>query len=349
MTCLGKRSICIVSDCNEDIGQDPALMAKICTTHALVDVMDILHPDDSHISSYARGSTRLNYALVSQDLLPHLAGAGLNHYHDFYPSDHRPIFVGLHASLFGPIPAFASHRFRFVHSNSKMVATFVTLAHKHLCDTGTSAHHSGLMTGIDEKSPSEISRLANSIDTQVTRALLSAEKKCKKPQREPWSEDVHFASLHVKYWRLKCAATANSYDATTTLADVCKLLPPTREIIDDGLKTDKQYLNAAHRLLVRMRQDAEQFRKAFLQELRERLATRKTPAKLSPEESLKRINKQLQSTANFSHIKKVLQPSTPSPLTKVHVTTVEQTVDPTTGQPTTIMRNLPLALSRMMD
>jgi hypothetical protein len=61
-------------------------MSKICTTHALVDVMDILHPDDSHIPSYARGSTRLDYALVSQDLLPHLASAGLNHYHDFYPS-----------------------------------------------------------------------------------------------------------------------------------------------------------------------------------------------------------------------------------------------------------------------
>jgi hypothetical protein len=136
---------------------------------------------------------------------------------------------------------------------------------------------------------------------------------------------------------MRCATT-NSYDATTTLAEVCKLLPPTRVIIDDGLKTDKQYLNAAHRLLVRMQQDAKQLRKAFLQELRERIAMRKTPSKLSPEESLKCINKQLRSTANFGHIKKVLQPSTPSPLTKVYVLTAEQTVDPTTGQPTTIKR-----------
>jgi hypothetical protein len=132
-----QRSILGVGDCKEDTGGDPALMANICTTHSLVDVMDILHPDASHISSYARGSTRLDYTLISQDLLPHLTGAGLNHYHDFYPSDHRPIFVALHASLFGPTPAFASHRSRFVHSNSKMVATFVTLAHQHLCDTVT--------------------------------------------------------------------------------------------------------------------------------------------------------------------------------------------------------------------
>jgi hypothetical protein len=221
-------------------------------------------------------------------------------------SDHRPIFVGLHASLFGPLPAFASHRFRFVHSNSIMVAMFLKLAHQHLSDTGSFDRHSCLLTGIEAKSPSAISKLANVIDDQVTWALLSAEKKCKKPQREPWSEDVHFASQHVKYWCLKCATIANSYDATTTLADICKLLPPTREIIYNGLKTDKQYLHAAHRLLVRMRQDAKQLRKDFLQRLRERIAMRKTPSKLSPEESLKCINKQLRSTANFSHIKQVL-------------------------------------------
>jgi hypothetical protein len=113
-------------------------------------------------------------------------------------------------------------------------------------------------------------------------------------------------------------------------------LSPTREIIDDGLKTDKQYLHAVHRLLVRMRQDAKQLRKAFLQELRERITKRKTPAKLSPEESLKCINKQLRSTANFSHIKKALRPSMPSPLTKEHVTTMQHNIDPITGQPTTI-------------
>jgi hypothetical protein len=90
---------------------------------------------------------------------------------------------------------------------------------------------------------------------------------------------VHLASLHVKYW----------HDDTTILADVCKLLPPTREIIDDGLKTDKHYPHAAHRLLVRMRQDAKQLRKDFLQRLRERIAIRKTPSKLSPD-SLQQSN-----------------------------------------------------------
>jgi hypothetical protein len=154
------------------------------------------------------------------------------------------------------------------------------------------------------------------------------------PKREPWSEEVHFASLHVKYWRLQCAAKANNYDAALTLADVCKLLPVPHAIVDDDIRTDKQNLNAAHRALVTKRLDAAKLRKDFLQELRERIAMRKTSSTLSPEESLKCINKQLRSTANFGRIKKVLKPSTPSPLTKVHVTTTECTVDPITGHST---------------
>jgi hypothetical protein len=64
----------------------------------------------------------------------------------------------------------------------------------------------------------------------------------------------------------------------------------------------------------------------------------KTSSTLSPTESLKCINKQLLSTAHFGHIKKVLQPSAPSPLTKVHVTTTERTVDPVTGHATSTQR-----------
>jgi hypothetical protein len=151
------------------------------------------------------------------------------------------------------------------------------------------------------------------------------------PPREPWSEEVHLASLTVKYWQLKCAANTNNYDTTATLADVCRLLPSTHAIVDDGSRTDKQNLNAAHRSLVHTRRDAERLRKEFLQKLRQRIALRKTLSSLSPEDTLKCINKQLRSPAQFGHIKAVLQPSTHAPLTKVHVTTTDKVTDPVTG------------------
>jgi hypothetical protein len=106
-------------------GAAPALMASVCCELHLVDTMDTVHPDKVFIPSYARSSNRLDYACISEDLLPELMEVGLLHYHDFYPSDHRLIFLGLGANLFGPLPSIISHQFRYVHSNSKLVSKFV--------------------------------------------------------------------------------------------------------------------------------------------------------------------------------------------------------------------------------
>jgi hypothetical protein len=141
-------------------------------------------------------------------------------------------------------------------------------------------------------------------------------------------EELHLASLHVKYWRLKCVAKANSYDASTTLAAILPLLPAHSAIVDDGRRTDKQYLNAAKRQLVRVRRDASSKRKAFLQALKERIAMRKTSSTLSAAAALQCINKQL---GQPGHIKYVLRPSTQTPLTKVHLTSTDQRTDPLTG------------------
>jgi hypothetical protein len=53
------------------------------------------------------------------------------------------------------------------------------------------------------------------------------------------------------------------------------------------------------------------------------------------EASLKCISKQLRQTTKFRHIKQTLCPSMHAPLTKVHVTTTEQFIDPATGNVTT--------------
>jgi hypothetical protein len=98
--------------------------------------------------------------------------------------------------------------------------------------------------------------------------------------------------------------------------------------------TDQQHLNAAYRFLARTRKDAKALRKHVLQELRERIAMRKTPTDMDPTASLKCIDKQLRQTTKFSHIKQVLCPSTHAPLTKVTVTTTEQFIDPANGNVT---------------
>jgi hypothetical protein len=297
-----RRALCIVGDYNEDIGHEPALFTSLCGTCSLVDIMDSLHPDQSSVSSYACGSTRLDYILVTPDLLSYVDSAGLNHYHQFYPSDHWPIFVGLAVSLFGPLPSLTYHKSRYVHSNSTMVGPFIEAAHQHLVATGTFTQLKFLMENLTTLSDQEISRTTNSIDAQMTKALLSAKHTCKRPQKEPWSYQVHFASLHVKYWRLKRAATKNSYDATDTMHAINTVLPASHQVADTGVKTDQQELTADKRNLATKRHDTKNLRQAFLQTLRERIALRKTPKNLSTIDALKCIEKQLRQNAQSTAI-----------------------------------------------
>jgi hypothetical protein len=237
------RSICIVGDFNEGLGDDPALMASICRQFDLVDVMDILHPEDSHIPSYARSQNRLDYALVSRNLFPDIAYCDLNHYHEFFPSDHRAIFMGFAASIFGNLPAFVPAASRGVNSDSPNVATFIAAAYNHLDNTGTFVKLQKFTEATDTLSSAEITAQADTIDEQITRALLSAERKCQKPKQAPWLVALHEASLQVKYWRLTKAAANNGYDATPTLQAVNDLLPTELQQHPDPLCTTNMQLN----------------------------------------------------------------------------------------------------------
>jgi hypothetical protein len=132
-------------------------MATICSDHDLVDILKLHHPDDSHIPSYARSCNRLDYVLVSQELVPDVTHTGLNHYHEMYPSDHRPIYVGLHERNFGPRQAIVPARSRIVNSNSTIVAAFVSHAYRHLLDTGSFNNLCKLSADLETLAPPKLS------------------------------------------------------------------------------------------------------------------------------------------------------------------------------------------------
>jgi hypothetical protein len=166
----------------------------------------------------------------------------------------------------------------------------------------------------------------------MTKALLSAEHTYKCPQKEPWSDQVHFTSLHVKYWRLQHAATKNSYNATDTMHAINTALPTSNQVADTGVKTDHQELNGAKRNLATKRRDAKNLLQAFLQTLRERIDLRKTPKNLSTVDARKCFENPLRQNAQYGHIKSTLKPCTQSLLTKIHVTTSVPATSPDTGE-----------------
>jgi hypothetical protein len=50
----------LVGDFNERLGDDPNLLASLCGEFDLLDVHDYQHGDSSMVSTYIRGSERLD-------------------------------------------------------------------------------------------------------------------------------------------------------------------------------------------------------------------------------------------------------------------------------------------------
>jgi endonuclease/exonuclease/phosphatase family metal-dependent hydrolase len=319
----------VLGDFNETIGTDPDLMASICSSIGLSEAVEHLHPAAENIPTYNRGRRRLDYCLVSHSLLPAIAAAGLNQFHEISSSDHRALFLDLHmGQLFRLATPIVSPSLRHINSDSASAQRFVDLAYDHLIHNDTFNKYSNFAQHVNSTQNPHV--LANSIDDQITKSLLSAEKKIARPPRPPWSEKLHKASLQVRLWKIAKSGNLNELDITTQLenaASDAKFYDP----IPTGFDDINFRLKEAQRTLNEIRRNAADERQAFLQTLKERTALRKTPKDTEAHKALKCIERQIHSRQQFHKIRYALDPPNHQTLTKILVTKTEVYVNPRSG------------------
>jgi hypothetical protein len=80
----------------------------------------------------------------------------------------------------------------------------------------------------------------------------------------------------------KLAAHHNTYDTTASLAIVNALFPDDIKIVPNSTLTNQQSLNRAKSNLTAKRNKSTELQHSFLQELKEWIAMRKTPADTDP-------------------------------------------------------------------
>ena len=86
-------SVCLLGDFNEVIGVDTYLIARLCSYLSLVDILVLLHLDFHLTPTYSHSHHHLDYSLVSSSLIPLVVSTGMNHFHEFFASDHHPIWA----------------------------------------------------------------------------------------------------------------------------------------------------------------------------------------------------------------------------------------------------------------
>jgi endonuclease/exonuclease/phosphatase family metal-dependent hydrolase len=221
-----QESVVIVGDFNESLGKNPNVMASVCSAHDLFDVHAHFHGANADIPTYARGTTRLDYCVVSSNMANFVAAYGYNLFNEHLHSDHRAIFVDLKLKAFfgHATPTLARPDLRFVSSSGPDVTKFIRKMHAHL--TENSAFHQFQKFRLDVDVLKEPWLNANKIDRVIGQAFLTAENHCSKHPKPPWSAKLHHASLKVGYWRTALTERRTKLSQTTVLRNLASEIWP---------------------------------------------------------------------------------------------------------------------------
>jgi exonuclease III len=85
--------ILLLGDFNERMGDDPNGMSSIAAQFQLVDIMAIRHPTLEAPATYARGRTRLDYALGTHRVAASVLSGGYESFNYRFHTDHRAYFL----------------------------------------------------------------------------------------------------------------------------------------------------------------------------------------------------------------------------------------------------------------
>jgi hypothetical protein len=119
------ESIILCGDFNEILNMQSPLL-QLCTDPALqmVDIFSTLHPSTDALPTCDRGSTRIDFALISPDLVPAVQRGGFLPFRLYINSDHRFFFLDFSTSaLFGDPSKLASPSTRNVRAKDPVAVT----------------------------------------------------------------------------------------------------------------------------------------------------------------------------------------------------------------------------------
>ena len=97
-----KNDIILTGDFNDEIGNKYGDLTQMIEALGLIDIYSYRHGFESEVSTYNRGSTRLDYTFVKRRMVDHVEACGYDKYHEVISSDHRGFFLDLSIQgLFG--------------------------------------------------------------------------------------------------------------------------------------------------------------------------------------------------------------------------------------------------------
>lgn len=255
------ESVILCGDFNEVLTLDSELV-RLCTDPSiqLVDIFSNLHPQTDVLPTFERGSTRIDFALISPDLVPAIARCGYMPFRLYVESDHRFLFLDLSTEIFlGDPSTLASLPTRNIRAKDpRAVTSYLEAKYLHL-------KNNNFFDRLRDMMASEIPQpeLAENLDCLLLQASTHAGKKCDIVRRAWWSTELAKANEKVRILNMarNNALTNMVYDLVTSFR---------RQYIDidysppQDLASIKVELQKAQHERNKIRRESRSYRDRFL-------------------------------------------------------------------------------------
>jgi hypothetical protein len=180
------KDIILTGDFNEIVGDDHNGMAKVVLSGNLTDVHSNQH-GTVDITTYTRGSKRLDYVFVTPRLVDHILRSGYESFHARIASDHRGYFVAfaLAGFLDRQLPTIftaSSRAIRGTHPSN--ITKYIEYLHKYL-------EERDIYRKTKEQKYWYEAKKLEVLDLAITKGMLEAEDQCRIHHRQPWTRGVN--------------------------------------------------------------------------------------------------------------------------------------------------------------
>ena len=264
--------------------------------------------------TFSRGSKCIDYILVSSSLLSSVSRCGIPPFNSIMSSDHRPIFIDLDpTTLFShSLSPLVSPPNRRLFSNAPhrreqyVDLLFSSFQHHRIFDR---IHRLQLLSNGKDLTPA--TQLCDSLDRDITRLMVSAEKRLKKPSPTPFSSALAQACIRVSLLKLQYLVLKHQSDKQHSINHLQQrlntplVLPTTISDLTSELKKTRKEVRT-------IRKEAVLHREEFLASL----SLSKDIGKI-----IRHIRKAEEMRRGFTKIRFAIKPTRNSVITHIEVPT----------------------------
>jgi hypothetical protein len=235
------HEIVLCGDLNEELGSIAGGMTQLASDLGLIDIHTRELGLDNEVPTYARGTKRLDYILMTEQIASHTTNCGVEPFNHRFYSDHRGIWVDLKLlGLFDRnLPPLARPQFRDIRSGRpKLVCKYVAELGKYLSSLDIPNRVSSLTNRDDS--------LAETLDDKIATDMKTAGKSCETGKRLPRSGKLHIAQITLRIYQQLLSQMRTHRNMTTQILKR-QIQLPSPILLPTTISAANSYLRAAQR------------------------------------------------------------------------------------------------------